>query len=89
MTYMEYKGYLGTIKPQLDDNTLYGRLAFIRDLVTCEAASLRKEFETSVNDYQDFYREQGEESDKPRKGAFDVRTGLELHRVAEANIPSR
>ncbi len=40
MTYLHYKGYLGTIEPQLDNDTLYGKLAFIRDLVTYEADNL-------------------------------------------------
>ena len=42
MTYLTYKEYQGTIEPQLDDNTLFGKLAFIRDLVTYEAETLEQ-----------------------------------------------
>jgi predicted HicB family RNase H-like nuclease len=85
MTYLNYKGYLGTIEPQLDDNTLYGKLAFIRDLVTYEApnlAELRKEFEFSVDAYLQDCQELGREPNVPFKGSFNVRTTPELHEKA-------
>jgi predicted HicB family RNase H-like nuclease len=87
MTYLNYKGYLGTIEPQLDDNTLYGKLAFIRDLVTYEASSLaelKKEFEFSVDAYLQDCTELGREPNVPFKGSFNVRTTPELHRQAVA-----
>ncbi len=67
-TYLKYKGYLGTIEPQLEDNTLYGKVAFIRDLVTYEATTLEKlkqEFEASIDDYLGFCEEQGKKPDTP------------------------
>jgi len=47
MIYLEYKGYSGTIEPELESGTLFGKLAFIRDIITYEAealAELEKEF---------------------------------------------
>jgi predicted HicB family RNase H-like nuclease len=85
MTYLTYKGYLGTIEPQLDDDTLFGKLAFIRDLVTYEAptlAQLRKEFEFSVDAYLQDCEELGHAPNQPFKGSFNVRTTPELHRQA-------
>ncbi|MCI4411133.1 MAG: type II toxin-antitoxin system HicB family antitoxin [Thiotrichales bacterium] len=85
MTYLHYKGYLGTIEPQLDDDTLYGKLAFIRDLVTYEAENLtqlKKEFEFSVDAYLNDCQELGREPNQPFKGSFNVRTTPELHRQA-------
>lgn len=85
MTYLNYKGYLGTIEPQLEDDTLYGKLAFIRDLVTYEApnlAQLKKEFEFSVDAYLQDCQELGREPNQPFKGSFNVRTTPELHRMA-------
>jgi predicted HicB family RNase H-like nuclease len=41
VTYLKYKGYLGTIEPDIESGTLYGKLAFIRDLVTYEAVDLK------------------------------------------------
>lgn len=85
MTHLHYKGYLGTIEPQLEDNRLYGKLAFIRDLVTYEAenlADLKKEFEHSVDAYLKDCEELGREPNQPFKGSFNVRTTPELHRQA-------
>ncbi|EAA5422138.1 toxin-antitoxin system HicB family antitoxin, partial [Salmonella enterica subsp. enterica] len=51
MKHLKYKGYLGTVEPDFENNVLYGKLAFIRDLVTYEAstlAELEQEFKTSV-----------------------------------------
>lgn len=85
MTHLHYKGYLVTIEPQLEDNRLYGKLAFIRDLVTYEAenlADLKKEFEYSVDAYLKDCEELGREPNQPFKGSFNVRTTPELHRQA-------
>lgn len=83
--YLEYKGYHGTIEPQLENNMLFGKIAFIHDLVTYEAedlAQLKKEFQTSVDDYLAFCQEQGKMPRKPFKGSFNVRIGPELHKAA-------
>jgi predicted HicB family RNase H-like nuclease len=85
MTYLNYKGYLGTIEPQLSDDTLFGKLAFIRDTVTYEAptlAELRKEFEFSVDTYLESCKALGREPNVPFKGSFNVRTTPELHEKA-------
>ena len=82
MNYLQYKGYQGTIEPQLDDNTLFGKVAFIKDLVTYEAKDLRRlkeEFQISVDDYLTFCQERGKQPDKPFKGTFNIRTIPELH----------
>ncbi|MGB0723522.1 MAG: type II toxin-antitoxin system HicB family antitoxin [Gammaproteobacteria bacterium] len=85
MNYLEYKGYLGTIEPELENGTLFGRLAFIRDLVTYEADTLpglNREFRASVDLYLKSCEELGSEPNKPFKGSFNVRVGPELHRAA-------
>lgn len=30
MKHLKYKGYLGTVEPDFENNVLYGKLAFIR-----------------------------------------------------------
>lgn len=85
MTYFEYKNYHGTIEPQIDDGTLYGKVAFIRDLVTYEAKdlpTLKKEFEFSVDAYLEDCKALGKEPSKPFKGSFNVRIDPELHQAA-------
>ena len=85
MTYLQYKGYSGTIEPELETNTLYGKIAFVRDLVTYEAETLNeleKEFHISVDDYLKDCTELDKEPSKPFKGSFNVRIGSDLHREA-------
>lgn len=85
MTYLKYKGYMGTIEPNIEEGTLFGKVAFIRDLVTYEADNLndlKNEFQVSVDDYLAFCEERGKEPNKPLKGSFNVRISPELHRAA-------
>lgn len=85
MTYLQYKGYLGTIEPELETGTLFGKLAFIRDLVTYEAETLKEleaEFRLSVDAYLESCAELNKVANKPCRGSFNVRTGERLHRAA-------
>jgi predicted HicB family RNase H-like nuclease len=82
---LEYKGYQGTIEADLATGLLYGKLAFIRDLVTYEAETLpelNKEFCFSVDEYLSDCEELNKTPDKLFKGSFNVRTGPDLHRQA-------
>ncbi|MFU2079065.1 type II toxin-antitoxin system HicB family antitoxin [Avibacterium endocarditidis] len=85
MTLLKYKGYVGTIEADLENNVLFGKLAYIRDMVTYEAETLpqlEKEFQTSVDLYLQDCQELGRTPDKPFKGVFNVRISEELHRNA-------
>ncbi|WP_439327707.1 type II toxin-antitoxin system HicB family antitoxin [Lonepinella sp. BR2357] len=85
MTLLNYKGYVGTIEPDLENNVLFGKLAYIRDLVTYEAETLpdlEKEFRASVDLYLSDCASLGKTPDKPFKGVFNVRISEELHRMA-------
>jgi predicted HicB family RNase H-like nuclease len=87
---IKYKGYLGSI--HFDDEGLffYGKVEFIRALVTYEATDapgLRKAFEESVDEYLSLCEKQNIEPEKPFKGSLNVRLGPDLHRrVALAAI---
>lgn len=62
MSYFKYKGYLGTIEPDLETGELFGKLAFIRDLITYEAETLKtleQAFQESVDGYLDSCAELG------------------------------
>ncbi|MEY8204041.1 MAG: type II toxin-antitoxin system HicB family antitoxin [Bermanella sp.] len=83
--YLKYKGYLGTIEPQIEDGTLFGKLAFIRDLITYESPNLidlKREFEASVDVYLEDCAELGKDADTPCKGSFNVRITPHLHQDA-------
>lgn len=82
---LEYKGYHGSVEPDVDTDHLYGKVLFINDLVTYTADTvkdLRKEFVISVDEYLGVCEELGDEPDKPFNGTFNVRIGQELHRKA-------
>ncbi|MHA3081345.1 type II toxin-antitoxin system HicB family antitoxin [Acinetobacter sp. ANC 5502] len=85
MSYLKYKGYLGTIEPDLETGELFGKLAFIRDLVTYEAETLKAleiAFQQSVDGYLEACAEVNKQPDQPFKGTFNVRISPELHRKA-------
>jgi len=80
---MSYKGYLGSV--HFDDDALifYGKVEFIRALVSYEATtakSLRRSFEGAVNDYLETCKFQDVDPEVPFKGSLNIRLGPELHR---------
>lgn len=82
---MEYKGYQGSVHFDADEKILYGRLEFIKDLVSYEAKdadSLVSEFEKAVDSYLVLCLKANKEPDKPFKGTFNVRLNPELHKEA-------
>lgn len=54
ISYFENKGYIGSIEPDIENNQLFGKILFIRDLITYEAGTfeqLESEFRFSVDEY--------------------------------------
>ena len=81
MSYLKYKGYLGTIEPDLETGELFGKLAFIRDLVTYEAETLKAleiAFQQSVDGYLEACAEVNKQPDQPFKGTFNIRISPQL-----------
>ncbi len=79
---MEYRGYFGSVHYNDDDKVFYGKLEFIRALVSYEGTdvvSLRTAFEEAVDDYLEFCRETGKQPEKPFKGSFNIRLDPSLH----------
>jgi predicted HicB family RNase H-like nuclease len=82
---MEYKGYYGSAHYSDEDRCFYGKIEYIRGLISYEGQnvkSLRKAFEEGVDDYLATCKAHNIPVDKPLKGSFNVRTGPELHRKA-------
>jgi len=82
---MEYKGYFGSVQYNDEDEVFYGKIAFVRSLVSYEGESvkeLKQAFCESVDDYLELCEETGKKPELPFKGTFNVRTGAELHRKA-------
>lgn len=80
---MEYKGYFGSYELSEEDHVFFGKVEFIKDLVSYEgetAEEIVTAFHEAVDDYLETCEEQGKEPDKPFKGSFNVRIGEDLHR---------
>ena len=82
---LEYKGYVGSVGFNDEDEVFHGRLEFISDLVTYEATDargLKRAYHEAVDDYLALCEQEGRKPDVPLKGSFNVRPGRELHRRA-------
>ncbi|KIH83283.1 HicB protein [Pseudomonas batumici] len=82
---LHYKGYYGSIEASVEDNCLFGKLQFIRALVSYEGqtvAELEAAFKAAVDDYLETCRELKQAPEMPCKGSFNVRVGHDLHLAA-------
>jgi predicted HicB family RNase H-like nuclease len=83
--FLEYKGYIGSVRFSGEDEVFHGKLQGIRDLVTYEGSdvsSLKKNFTEAVDDYLEMCRKRGKSPEQPFKGTFNARVGRELHKRA-------
>jgi predicted HicB family RNase H-like nuclease len=82
---MTYKGYTGSVHYSDEDRVLYGKVEYIRSLISYEGTdvdALRRAFEEAVDDYLDLCKKAGRTPEQPFSGTFNVRTGSDLHRRA-------
>ncbi len=68
---MKYKGYLGTVELDAEQNLLHGTVCGIKDVIHYEAqnaADLQRAFHASVDDYLAFCAERGDQKpeEKPQ-----------------------
>ena len=82
---MQYKDYFCSIHYNDEDKIFYGKVEYIRSLISFEGediTSLRSSFEEAIEDYLALCREKEIDPEKPFKGTFNVRVGSQLHRQA-------
>ena len=80
---MEYKGYAGSVEYSDEDGIFFGKVQFIRALISYEgsnAEELRQDFHDGVDDYLAMCKEKNITPEQPFKGSFNVRVGPDLHR---------
>ena len=80
---LEYKGYCGSVEYSAEDEVFFGRIIGIADHITFEGNSVRnlkRDFESSVDEYLESCKELGKEPEKSYKGSFNVRIKPALHR---------
>lgn len=82
---LEYMGYCANVHFSAEDDTFYGKVFGINDLVSFEGETVKKlkqAFNEAVDDYLETCRETGKDPDKTYKGVFNVRIPSDLHRRA-------
>ena len=88
---MHYKDYFGSVRFSDEDDVFFGRVEYIRALVSYEGtdvATLRQAFREAVDDYLQTCTEQGKPPEKPFKGSFNVRISPQLHQRIAASAAS-
>ncbi len=81
---VKYKGYYGSVHYDADALIFYGKLEFIKALVSYEAsdaAGIKMSFEEAVDDYLQLCEKEEITPEKPFKGSFNIRTGHKLHEL--------
>lgn len=84
METLRYKGFIGSIEAELEDNTLYGKVLGLDKgtLVTYQGQTLtelKEDFMNAVDDYIDHCKENGIPLHKSYSGSFNIRIPSELH----------
>lgn len=82
---LKHRGYFGSIEASPEDNCLFGKLQFIRALISYEGqtvAELGEAFREAVDDYLETCASLGHTPETPCKGSFNVRVGHDLHLAA-------
>ena len=84
METLRYKGFIGSIEAELEDDTLYGKVLGLDKgvLITSEGqtlSELKADFINAVDDYIEHCKANGIELHKSYSGSFNVRIPVELH----------
>jgi predicted HicB family RNase H-like nuclease len=81
---LSYRGYLGSVRFDVEEGVFRGRVVNIDDMVTFQGKSveeLKVEFRNSIDDYLEQCAELGEEPDRPLSGRLTLRMRPETHRI--------
>jgi predicted HicB family RNase H-like nuclease len=80
---IEYNGFLGSLHFDSEDETFFGKIEGIEDLVTFEGKTVNEikiAFKEAVDDYLDLCKRNKKNPEKSFKGSFNVRVTSDLHR---------
>jgi predicted HicB family RNase H-like nuclease len=80
---LKYKQFIGSVHFSAADESFYGKIEGIHDLITFEGESVEKlkaAFHEAVDDYLHLCKEVGKPALKSFKGSFNVRIPQDLHR---------
>lgn len=79
---MKYKGYIGKVEYDDENDIFTGSVINVRTVITFQGSTvdeIEKEFRASVDDYLSWCREDGIPAEKPYSGKVNVRFSPELH----------
>ena len=82
---LKYKGFCGSVDYSANDESFFGKIVDVSDLVTFEGDSvvaLKEAFAEAVEDYIVLCKEVGKEPQKTYEGYFNIRISPDLHREA-------
>lgn len=82
---MNYKGYIGQVEYDDVNRVFTGSVINTQTVITFHGSSvdeLEREFQTSVDDYLDWCKQEGIEPERLYSGKFVVRIQPELHKKA-------
>ncbi|UJB72371.1 type II toxin-antitoxin system HicB family antitoxin (plasmid) [Acaryochloris sp. 'Moss Beach'] len=82
---IEYQGYFGSVHFSNEDEVFYGKVEFIRSLISYEGTdvqSLKSAFQEAIDEYLTDCAENAIEPEHSFKGSFNIRPGTQLHRQA-------
>jgi len=80
---MKHKNYYGSVHFDSEELVFYGKIEFIRALVTYEATDakgLRQSFDDAVDDYLEMCKAKNIKPEMSFKGSLNVRLGPSLHK---------
>ena len=89
---LRHRGYYGSIEASPEDNCLYGKLLFIRSLISYEGVTVEElvqAFQAAVDEYLADCARLGRTPEIPCKGSFNVRIGHDLHLAASIAASQR
>lgn len=77
-----HKEYIGSVHYSNQDETFYGKIEGITDLITFEGQTvkeLKKAFKEAIEDYIELCSDLGKPAMRSFKGSFNVRISPQLH----------
>ena len=80
-----FESIIGSVHFSSSDETFFGKLEGVNDLVTFEGSSvkeLKRSFIEAVKDYKELCEQTGKNFSKTFKGSFNVRIDPKLHELA-------
>jgi predicted HicB family RNase H-like nuclease len=89
---MNHKGYWGSVHFNDGDDVFYGRVQYIRALVSYEGTdvgSLRQAFQEAVDEYLKTCAEQHRQPERSFKGSFNIRISPQLHQRIATHAVSK